>query len=568
MLSDGLLLADAFERFRTPMITYFDQDPAHRLTLPQFGQQSLLRGYFARRGDGPPKPLALPLMSDEEHFKFCEAGKRGGLTSVGFKKYVEANNPYCPWYDPKKPRTWILNLDAVSLYPTTMLDKLPHGDFRFLEDDLRWEGCWGERTRSFDPEGERGQFLEVDVYCPEEFHDLQSDLPGFPETLSVTPEHIGETGRRQYKKYYGADFKAEKDPKKNTRLVANLLPKTRYVVHIRTLRFYTEVLGWRVTKVHRILDFHQERFMKDWVQFCAERRGEASRAGDKFEVGLWKLLMVSNFGKLMENVRKRMNYTLVTERKQALKIQSRGRFKKAKIYDENLVGFIESKKVVRLDRPVHAGAGVLDLSKLHLYEWFYEKARVWFPGCRLLYTDTDSLYLWIETEDVYADLLKHAEDLDLSGYPKNHPCYRPENAKRLGKIADEQADKVLKDGAGKPVLDAEGRPQWIGVIQRAVFLKAKCKFIELIDGSVTCTAKGNKEPVRNAWSFENAVAALEEEVACKLPSVSFRSHEHRVFTEEGWKRGLNPFDPKRWADPDGLHTYPIGHYLAKGPEPS
>ena len=53
---------------------------------------------------------------------------------------------------------------------------------------------------------------------------------------------------------------------------------------------------------------------------------------------------------------------------------------------------------------MYVGLWILELSKLHMYNFYYDvlKERCG-DNIRLTYTDTDSYILQIETEDVYDD---------------------------------------------------------------------------------------------------------------------------------------------------------------------
>ena len=48
VLSDTLLLADVFEKFRSEMLRDLRVDPAHYLTLPIFGWQAILKGNYRK----------------------------------------------------------------------------------------------------------------------------------------------------------------------------------------------------------------------------------------------------------------------------------------------------------------------------------------------------------------------------------------------------------------------------------------------------------------------------------------------------------------------------------------
>ena len=89
----------------------------------------------------------------------------------------------------------------------------------------------------------------------------------------------------------------------------------------------------------------------------------------------------------------------------------------------------------------------------------------------LLYTDTDSLVLEVQTEDVYADMACNADQYDTSNYPNNYPLYSTANKKVLGKMKDECA--------GAPI------PEFVG-------LRPKTCSILTAAGVETCKAKGGK----------------------------------------------------------------------------
>jgi len=59
-----------------------------------------------------------------------------------------------------------------------------------------------------------------------------------------------------------------------------------------------------------------------------------------------------------------------------------------------------------------------------------------------LYTDTDSLLLEIETDDVYKDMETNKNLYDTSDYPKEHPLYSDVNKKVLGKRVSNKRSRV------------------------------------------------------------------------------------------------------------------------------
>ena len=57
-----------------------------------------------------------------------------------------------------------------------------------------------------------------------------------------------------------------------------------------------------------------------------------------------------------------------------------------------------------------------------------------FPNARLIFTDTDSLYYYVETDDIEKVLFEHKEHLDYSDYPAGHPFKCDENKMVIGKF--------------------------------------------------------------------------------------------------------------------------------------
>ena len=64
-----------------------------------------------------------------------------------------------------------------------------------------------------------------------------------------------------------------------------------------------------------------------------------------------------------------------------------------------------------MDKPIYLGFAVLELSKLHMYESYYDKLQPYF-GEKIIqcpYIDTDAVVLRIMSEDIIKDF-KNLED--------------------------------------------------------------------------------------------------------------------------------------------------------------
>ena len=83
---------------------------------------------------------------------------------------------------------------------------------------------------------------------------------------------------------------------------------------------------------------------------------------------------------------------------------------------------------------MYLGFTVLELSKLHMYETYYDKLQPYFgqENIQLHYIDTDGMILSMNTKDIIKDL-KNLEDIfDSSNLYKNHALYSNKNEKVYG----------------------------------------------------------------------------------------------------------------------------------------
>ena len=229
------------------------------------------------------------------------------------------------------------------------------------------------------------------------------------------------------------------------KLVCNLNDKKNYIVHINVLK---QVLdhGLKLRKVHRVIEFDQEAWLKEYIDVNTELRKKAT---NDFEKDFFKLMNNAVFGKTMENGRdrKHRDIKLVKTDKKRNKLVSEPNFHAVKLIDNNLA-IIEMRKVkVKMNKPIYLGLSILDISKITMYEFWYDYVKIKYEDkARLCYMDTDSFVVNIKTNDFYKDIAENVKErFDTSNYTFDRPLPTGVNKKVIGLMKDELGGDIITE---------------------------------------------------------------------------------------------------------------------------
>ena len=98
------------------------------------------------------------------------------------------------------------------------------------------------------------------------------------------------------------------------------------------------------------------------------------------------------------------------------------------------------------------GAIILETSKLLMYEFWYDNLKENINDkIQLIYTDTDSFALEVETDDIYTDMYEDGHLYDFSDYARDHPNYNVVNKKVYGIFKGDLNAKIITEfTADKP----------------------------------------------------------------------------------------------------------------------
>ena len=330
----------------------------------------------------------------------------------------------------------------------------------------------------------------------------------------------------------------------STGLVNKLIPtlsnKEKYVLHYRNLQLYVD-LGLKITKVHRVLEFNQSPWLKQYINFNTQKRTDAKNA---FEKDFFKVMNNSVFGKTMENLWKTDDVRLVTDENKLLKMVAKPTYVSSKIFNENLVVVHKIKETLTLNRPSYVGFCILDLSKTLMCDVHYNYIKNKYANrAKLLFTETDSLCYEIETNDVYQDFFNDKNKFDNSGYPENSPFYNKTNKKviyNVGKFKDEASGIRVS--------------QFIG-------LRSKMYSYIKDNDQNNKTAKGMKNIViKKNIKHEDYKQTLFNNRQMYHTMKTIRSKNHQLASYELNKVSLSCFDDKRYLLDDRINSYAYGHY--------
>ena len=181
-------------------------------------------------------------------------------------------------------------------------------------------------------------------------------------------------------------------------------------------------------KVHRIIEFNQEAWLKPYIDLNTELR---KLAKNDFEKDFFELMNNAVFGKTMENVRKHRDIKLVTTDKKRSKLVSEPNYHTMNCISENLSIIGMKRTKVKMNKLIYLGLLILKISKTLMYEFWYDYMKPKYDdNVKLCYTDTDRFIINIKTKDFFKDIANDVEKwFDTSSYEVDRPLPTGKNKK-------------------------------------------------------------------------------------------------------------------------------------------
>ena len=511
---DVLQLADVWQGYDQVCQTNYNLDPAHYVSAPNLSWDAMLKC----------TDVNIELASDPAIFPFYDQGLRGGICTIS-KRYARANNPYMKdQFDPKKPTTYIIYLDANNLYGWAMSQPLPIGGYTWLTPAAFSTIDWLQQN----VDQQFGYVIECDLDYPDQLHESHNDYPLAAERLLVNYSVL--SGKQiEINRAYRMSRNS-----KVAKLVPNLMPKRHYICDYLNLKFYLEH-GLKLIHIHRVIRYKQSRWLAPYIKKNQQLR---LHSANEFEKDFFKLMNNAVYGKTCENLKKRTDIRLVTNDSDRKKLTEKIECMGFRIFGESLSAIQLAKAFTKIDKPTQVGHKTLENSKLLMLDFMYNFIKPKYGDkAQLLFTDTDSLMLEIETADIYRDLKQHKELFDFSGYPKQHFCYDPTNNKVIGKFKDEANGDIIIEFIG---LRAK-MYSYIVLSQHGIQEKHR--------------AKGISSAASRKLNHADYLQQL------NLPTENYQKNRrigstlHKLYSMEVDKRGLCSFDDKRFILENGNYFF-------------
>ena len=287
-----LSLADVMETFRSMFHARFGVDPIQFISLPAAAYEAMIKACLS----GPGRYVQR--VTDPSIYACIRETMMGGLSTV-FTPHRRANSPELgDHYDSEKPTSYLVALDVSSMYPALMREPLPidSGTNLKLPDSRLERVSWllkllQEVGYELGGNERRSYICVVDFSFPLESHDKLDWAP--PTRMDVAENQLSP---------YSQELMLKNNLRHAnvTKLVPFLGAHVKEGVDGKRLAFMVQVLGARIDRVHRVIEFRCRRWLASWIKSCYDERMVLKAQGRSVEAEMMKLTMNAVNGKLMQ----------------------------------------------------------------------------------------------------------------------------------------------------------------------------------------------------------------------------------------------------------------------------
>ena len=366
----------------------FKLNPLHYVSLPGYSFDCWLMS----------SGVTIDTLQDKQMLDDFVGAKRGGICGIMGERYINNSNGKFIWY-----------IDANKLYGYAMMQKLPYKDFQFTTTTTL------DAIFNIPDDSDHGYYIVCGIDYTNSCKERAEQLALMPNKRKMNDNELG------YRERDGGKARSEK-------LILDKNNKTVYMVHYRMLKFYVK-MGVKVTK--RVIKFKSDYICRDFKQNNTNKRATAKTEAEK---DVRKLMNNSLYGRMCMNPLHFLQSKFLHDEEKIMKGISKPTFKNITRYkDYSKIEYI--KKKIEYDSPVHVGVTILELSKLHIYNVFYNILQPSLKDLTLHYMDTDSFVL------SYSEGSVDNEHMDLSNL---EPPIKTNN-KVHGKFKHDLGNKINEE---------------------------------------------------------------------------------------------------------------------------
>ena len=414
-----------------------------------------------------------------------------------------------------------------------------NNDYAYLDHQKKWVGLT----------------LVCDLYIPPNLHSKFESYPIF-----FTNQKVHYSDLSSYQKKMVKDLKCKPDA--CNRLLAHLYPITSSPLDYRLLQWYLKK-GVALKGISTIISYTQTYFVKDQVDFNAEKRRQATYSFEKINCKNLSSFLV---GKMQSLGTKFTTAKLVQKKadlKQHITSPFFDRFHELGTSEEgDTVGLsvFKTKDIKTRNSLISAAFLCLNLSKMRMFSNFYDCIVPLYKqiNCHVtyIYGDTDSNCCLITPfyslkpllRLPYKPLQRISPHLDVSNLLPDHPIFDGLSEARIREWQQESPKKL-----GTFSLDVEEE------IEGFVGFKSKVYALQC-----TTKTKLKLKGVRLNFTdlkYDSYLSFMYgQKIKLFAPQFSFISKKHQKFTKQYQKMALNFLDLKCFQVRKNFNL-PFGHFL-------
>ena len=436
----------------------FKPNPLHYVSLPGYSFDCWLMS----------SGVTLDTLQDKQMLDDFVGAKRGGICGIMGDRYINIsntntnanindntntnNNTNTNTNTSNNTNDKVINrniwyIDANKLYGYAMMQKLPYKDFEFITTttlDPRTDFVRGKPSGFLDvilntpDDSDHRYYIVCDIDYTNECKERTEQLALMPNKRNINDNELGYL-RSSFTDQERDGVKARSEKRlhrsgkllhRSQKLILDQNNKTEYMVHYRMLKFYVR-MGVKVTKIHRVIKFKQDYICSDYIQNNTNKRATAKTEAEK---DVRNLMNNSLYGRMCMNPLHFFQSKFLHDEERIMKSVSKPTFKNITRYrDYSQIEYI--KKKIEYDSPVYVEVTILELSKLHMYDVFYNILQPSLKDLTLHYMDTDSFVL------SYSEGKVSDEHMDLS----NLEVPIKTNNKVPGKFKHELGSRIIEE---------------------------------------------------------------------------------------------------------------------------